>query len=140
MDLPEVGSQYLGAFCDREGKALEGEVTYQLRLPPRIPAHRFWSITLYDDQTRSMLESPQRFPRAGSQAYPTPAAQPDPRGATTLVFGPSRPASVAPGNFIQTTSGRSYFAILRLYGPLETFFDKSWRPGEIEPLVSRLRS
>jgi hypothetical protein len=132
MELPEVGSQYLAAFCDREGRALEGEATYQLTLPPGIPAHRFWSITLYDDQTRSMLETPQRFPRAGSQAYPTPAAVPDAGGVTTLVFGPTRPPGVPAGNFIQTTPGRAYFAALRLYGPLEPFFDKSWRPGEIE--------
>jgi hypothetical protein len=140
MDLPEVGSQYLVAFGDRDGRPLEGEATYKLKLPPGIPANRFWSITLYDDQTRSMLETQQRFPRAGSHAYPTPAAQPDSRGATSLVFGPSQPTGVARGNFIQTVSGRSYFAMLRLYGPLEPFFDKSWRPGEIERLEMGVRS
>ena len=40
-----------------------------------IPAARFWSFTVYDNQTRSMLQTPQRYPRAGSQSYPSPAAE-----------------------------------------------------------------
>jgi hypothetical protein len=27
---------------------------------------------------------------------------------------------------------RGWFVILRFYSPTATFFDKSWRPGEIE--------
>jgi len=47
---------------------------------------------------RSMLRTPQRFPRAGSQDYPTPAATADPDGSTTIYFGPQRPDGVAEGN------------------------------------------
>src|SRR5215475_2759314 len=35
-------------------------------------------------------------------------------------------------NWLETVSGRGYFAILRLYGPTETAIDKSWKPGDIE--------
>jgi hypothetical protein len=28
--------------------------------------------------------------------------------------------------------GKGWFVVLRLYGPLQPFFDKTWRPGEIE--------
>lgn len=38
------------------------------------------------------------------------------------------------GNWIQTVPGKKWFTILRLYGPLEPWFDKTWVPGEIEPL------
>ncbi len=48
---------------------------------------------------------------------------------------PEQPNSVARGNWIQTIPGRGWFVLLRLYGPLEPFFDKTWRPSEIE-LVS----
>jgi hypothetical protein len=41
------------------------------------PREEFWALTLYDNQTRSMLRTPQRFPRAGSQTYPSPAASPN---------------------------------------------------------------
>jgi hypothetical protein len=41
---------------------------------------------------------------------------------------------VPEGNWIQTLHGKGFFVILRCYSPLESFFDKSWRPSEIEPL------
>ena len=103
-------------------------------MPREIPAKQFWSITLYDNQTRSMLQTEQRFPRAGSQSYPTPAAVADGDGTTTVYLGPKRPEGVKEGNWIQTVPGKGWFTILRLYSPLEPFFDKSWRAEEIEEL------
>jgi hypothetical protein len=132
MRLTGVGSQYIVAFKDSEGEALDGAKSYRVKLPPDIPAARFWSLTLYDNQTRSMLQTPQRFPRAGSQAYPTPAASADADGSTTVAFAPEQPADSSEGNWIQTTEGKGFFAILRLYSPLPSYFDKSWRPSEIE--------
>jgi hypothetical protein len=82
-----------------------------------------------------MLQTPQRFPRAGSQAYPSPAANADADGSTTVTFAPEQPSDSPDGNWIQTTEGKGYFAILRLYSPLPTYFDKSWRPSEIEELT-----
>ncbi|MZF85265.1 DUF1254 domain-containing protein [Streptomyces sp. SID5643] len=135
--LAGVGSQYLFSFADQEGRPLDGGRHYRLVLPPDIPAARFWSVTVYDNQTRSMIDIPQRFPRAGSQAYPTPAAVPGPDGTTTVHFGPDRPDrpdGVPEGNWIQTVPERGWFAVLRFYSPLQPFFDKTWRPGEIEPV------
>jgi hypothetical protein len=132
MRLTGVGSQYIVAFKDSEGEALDGAKSYRVKLPPDIPAARFWSLTLYDNQTRSMLQTPQRFPRAGSQAYPTPAASADDDGSTTVTFAPERPSDSQEGNWIQTTEGKGFFVILRLYSPLPTYFDKTWRPSEIE--------
>jgi hypothetical protein len=135
MRLTGVGSQYVFAFKDADGNRLDGAKTYRVTLPPDIPAARFWSLTAYDNETRSMLQTPQRFPRAGSQSYPTPAATADDDGSTTVVFGPERPADTPEGNWIQTTEGKGWFGILRLYSPLQPFFDKTWRPSEIEPLA-----
>ncbi|MFC5890627.1 DUF1254 domain-containing protein [Kitasatospora sp. CM 4170] len=132
MNLPRIGSQYLWSTMDSTGLPLEGDRTYRLILPPGIPAEKFWSITLYDNQTRSMLATDQRFPRAGSQAYPTPAAVPDKDGSVSLWFDPVLPDGVPEGNWVQTAPGRNWFALLRLYSPLPAFFDRSWRPGEIE--------
>jgi hypothetical protein len=132
MRLTGVGSQYVWAFTDAEKNFLEGANTYQVTLPPNIPEARFWSLTLYDNETRSMLQTPQRFPRAGSQAYPTPAAEAEADGSTIVFFAPEQPADVPAGNWIQTMPGKGYFVILRLYSPLQSFFDKSWRVGEIE--------
>jgi hypothetical protein len=132
MRLTNVGSQYLIANVDKNGEPFDGSKTYKVVLPRDIPAARFWSITVYDNQTRSMLQTPQRYPRAGSQSYPTPAATPNSDGSTTIYFAPKVPDGVKDGNWIQTDPSKGWFLILRLYSPLQPFFDKSWRPSEIE--------
>jgi len=132
MRIPNVGSQYLMGFLDKDGNPFDGTKTYKVTLPPNIPARAFWSLTLYDNQTRSMLDTPQRYPRAGSQSYPSPAAEANADGSTTVYFGPKLPDGVKRGNWIQTMPGKGWFTILRLYSPLESFFTKEWRPSEIE--------
>jgi hypothetical protein len=132
MRLPNVGSQYLMGFADSEKNPYDGGKTYKVTLPKDIPAKEFWSFTVYDNQTRSMLETPQRFPRAGSQTYPSPAAVPNADGSTTIYFGPTKPADAKAGNWIQTVPGKGWFTILRLYSPKESFFTKEWRQSEIE--------
>jgi hypothetical protein len=132
MRLTGIGSQYLGAFVDSNGEYFDGAKTYKVTLPPNIPAQAFWSFTVYDNQTRSMLDTPQRYPRAGSQSYPTPAAVANADGSTTIYFGPKQPDGVKPGNWIQTDPKKGWNTLLRLYSPLEPFFTKKWRPSEIE--------
>jgi hypothetical protein len=132
MRIPDVGSQYLMGFLDAEGNAYDGGKTYKVTLPQGIPARAFWSFTVYDNMTRSMLDTPQRYPRAGSQSYPSPPAEANADGSTTIYFGPTQPAGVKRGNWIQTMPGKGWFTILRLYSPLESFFDKSWRISEVE--------
>jgi len=131
MRVPEVGSQYLMGFVDSLGNPYDGGKTYKVTLPKGIPARAFWSFTLYDNQTRSMLDTPQRYPRAGSQSYPSPAAEPNADGSTTVYFGPKQPEGVKRGNWIQTVPDKGWFVLLRLYSPLESFFTKQWRPSEI---------
>lgn len=132
MRIPGVGSQYLMGFLDANGKPFDGAKTYKVALPKGIPAEAFWSFTLYDNQTRSMLQTPQKYPRAGSQNYPSPAAEAATDGVTTIFFSPTQPKGVARGNWIQTDPKKGWFTLLRLYSPLPSFFDKSWRPSEIE--------
>ena len=132
MRLPGVGSQYLIAFRDSNGEVFDGAEIYNVTLPKGVPAEAFWSFTLYDNQTRSMLQTPQKYPRAGSQRYPTPAAEASNDGSTTIWFAPEKPADVAEGNWIQTDPAKGWFIILRLYSPLPNFFDKSWRPSEVQ--------
>ncbi|OKI16326.1 DUF1254 domain-containing protein [Streptomyces sp. CB03911] len=134
MRLTGVGSQYLMVALDGNGEPFDGGRRYKVTLPPGIPAGRFWSLTLYDNQTRSMLRTPQRYPRSGSQSYPSPAASADGDGSTTVHFSPTRPDGVAEGNWIQTTPGKGWFGILRLYSPGQSFFDRSWRPTEVDPV------
>ncbi|MDM0000758.1 DUF1254 domain-containing protein [Variovorax sp. J22P240] len=132
MRVPNVGSQYLMGFTDADKNAFDGGKTYKVTLPANIPAAKFWSFTVYDNQTRSMLKTPQRYPRAGSQSYPSPAAAANPDGSTTIYFAPTKPAAAKEGTWIQTIPGKGWFTLLRLYSPEEAFFTKAWRPTEIE--------
>jgi hypothetical protein len=45
-----------------------------------------------------------------------------------VYFGPKAPAGME-NNWVQTIPGKGWFMILRLYGPLEPWFAKTWRPG-----------
>ena len=128
MRLTGIGSQYLMATRDANGQFFDGARDYRLNLPAGIPESRFWSIMLYDRQTRSMLQTDQPHPSLGSQSG---TVEQNPDGSTDLYFGPQAPAGKEP-NWIQTVPGKGWFGILRLYSPLQPFFDKSWRPSEIE--------
>ena len=130
MRLTGIGSQYLIAMRDSGGEFLDGDRSYRLTLPPGIPESRFWSVILYDNQTRSMLQTGQPRPDLGSQSG---TVQANPDGSTDIYLGPTAPDGAAETNWLQTVPGKGFFAILRLYNPLQPFFDKTWRPSEIEP-------
>lgn len=146
MRLTGVGSQYLFAIFaifaikDASGKYFNGSKTYKVTLPKNIPAKASWSLTVYDNQTRSMLMTPQKYPCAVSQKYPSPAAEEEKVGSTTVWFSPEQPDGVARGNWIQTDPKKGWVVLLRLYSPLETFFDKFRRPTEIELVNLSLQS
>lgn len=129
LEMPGVGSQYAIAEHDARGDYLDGTTDYQLTLPANVPAGDFWSVVVYDPQTRSELQTTQPFPSRNSQRD-TLAYNHD--GSVTLTFGPTPPDAAA-GNWIQTLAGKRWFAILRLYGPLAPWFDRTWIPGDIAP-------
>jgi hypothetical protein len=122
-----AGSQYAAATVDANGDYLDGSKNYTLHLPPNIPVKTFWSLIPYDTQTRSVLQTDQRDTALSSE---TGTVQKNPDGSVDVYFGPKAPPGKE-SNWIQTVPGKGWFTILRLYGPLEPWFDKTWRPGEI---------
>jgi hypothetical protein len=52
-------------------------------------------------------------------------------GSVDVYFGPTASAGEE-NNWVQTFPSKGWNVILRLYGPLDPWFDKTWRPGEIE--------
>ena len=123
-----VGSQYLIAYLDKNQNALDGSKTYKVHLPPNVPAKDFWSFTLYDNQTRSMLQTDQRFPGIDNLAK-GPKQNAD--GSFDIYFAPKAPKGME-GNWLQTVPGKGYNMIFRLYGPLQPFYDKTWKPSDPE--------
>jgi hypothetical protein len=128
MKMVGVGSQYAAAFVDSQGKPLDGSKTYKIHLPPNIPAKDFWSFVVYDNQTRSMLQTDEQFPSIGSEDK-TVVINPD--TSVDVYFGPTAPAGHET-NWVQTVPGKGWNVLLRLYGPLQPWFDKTWKPGEFE--------
>jgi hypothetical protein len=125
-----AGSAYATAFVDAHKQPLDGSKTYRLHLPPNIPARQFWSLVLYDNQTRSMLQTDQQFPSIGSQKKGVVVNSDK---SVDIYFCPKAPQGKE-GNWVQTWPGKGWNIILRLYGPLKPWFDKTWKPGEIGEL------
>jgi hypothetical protein len=128
MKMVGIGSQYAAAFVDSQGKPLDGSKTYKIHLPPNIPAKDFWSFVVYDNQTRSMLQTDARFPSVGSASEGI-AVNPD--TSVDVWFGPRAPKG-RETNWVQTVPGKGWNVLFRLYGPLQSWFDKTWKPGEFE--------
>jgi len=128
LKMVGLGSQYAGAMKDNQGNAFNGAKTYELHIPPNVPAKDFWSLVVYDTQTRSELQTGNPFPSLNNQRN---AIEENPDGSVDIYFGPRAPEGKE-SNWIETVPGKSWFVILRLYGPLEPWFDKTWQPGEIE--------
>lgn len=130
MAAPKVGAGSVYAFAAKDGKGeyLDGGKSYRVDMPSPVPANNFWSFTVYSGQHRSMLETDQKLAGVDSN---NPALKPNSDGSYTVWFGPS-PQKGHDGNWIQTMPGKSYNVLLRLYGPLQPWFDKTWKPGDFE--------
>jgi len=124
------GSQYAWGYLDAKGNYLDGGKSYRINLPKNPPANKFISIVAYDPQTRSELQTGQPFPSYNNVRDKDKVTVND-DGSVDLYFGPKAPAGKE-ANWIQTVPGKGWFCLLRLYDPLEAWYDKTWRPGEIE--------
>lgn len=125
---PGTGSAYAYAARDSKGEYLEGGKTYKITLPGPIPVGQFWSFVVYDGQSRSMLETDQKL--AGIDSNDKNIKK-NADGSVTVWFGPKAPAGQE-SNWVQTMPGKGWNTLLRLYAPLEPWFDKSWKPGDFE--------
>jgi len=130
MAAPKVGTGSVYGFAtqDKNGEYLDGGNTYKITLPAPIPVNNFWSFMVYSGQHRSMLETDQKLAGLDSN---NKSVKPNPDGSYTMWFGPKAPKGHE-SNWIQTMPKKSYSVLLRLYGPLAPWFDKTWKPGDFE--------
>jgi hypothetical protein len=122
-----AGQAYLGSFRDKDGHAFDGAKSYRLHVPPNPPAKQFWSVTIYDVDTRSIILNKEK--RAVASSRQDLVKNTD--GSVDLYFGPSAPKGFEK-NWMQIVHGRAWFTAFRLYAPLEPYFDKSWPLPDIE--------
>ncbi|HKQ76768.1 MAG TPA: DUF1254 domain-containing protein [Blastocatellia bacterium] len=122
------GSLYWLGQRDKDGAFLDGGKTYKLTVPQPVPAQLFWSVTVYDAQTRSQIQTDQ-----DKAALRSLFELKDRAGLSTvdLYFGPKAPGGHE-GEWIRTIPGKGWFVYFRIYGPDRQAFDGSWKPGDFE--------
>jgi hypothetical protein len=122
------GSLYWLVCRDADGAYLDGGKEYRLSIPLPVPGKLFWSVTVYDAETRSQVQAEQGKAALRSlfELSDLPAT-----GSAGLRFGPARPTG-HDGCWIQTIPDRGWFVYIRIYGPEQPAFDGSWKPGDIE--------
>ena len=130
LEMVGKGSQYAVIDKASDGEFLEGSRTYKLNIPAPVPVLDFWSVVVYDPQTRSELQTGQPYPSKNGAKDDLDVNE---DGSIDLYFA-AEPPDGHENNWIETVPGKGWFAILRLYGPLEPWFDHSWRPGNIEAI------
>ncbi len=126
---PGIGQAYLGVYRDTTGRAFDGANTYRLRVPPNVPAKNFWSLTLYDLETRSLIDNKEEIADRSSRMD----LRPNGDGSIDIYCAPTSPPGLEK-NWIPTVPGGAWFAYFRLYGPTETYFDKTFALPDIEKL------
>ena len=125
---PGAGSLYWLGTRDAAGAYLDGSKSYRLTVPLPVPAKLFWSVTVYDAETRSEISTDQ-----GHAALRSLFELKDSGGGATatLRFGPTPPAGDA-ARWIKTIPGRGWFVYFRIYGPEGDAFNGTWKPGDFE--------
>jgi hypothetical protein len=124
------GSTYVQAFKDKDGNRLDGGKSYRLHVPANAPAAAFWSLTLYDTATRSMVQSPSND--AAHSSYDDLKKNED--GSIDLYFGPHAPEG-EDMNWLETVPGGGFYPMFRFYTPTESLFDGTWALPDVEAVV-----
>jgi hypothetical protein len=131
---PALGRNIMGdeiqysLSSDALGNPLDGGRTYKFHLPPGIPACNFWSVIVYDDQTRMIIRSNQVWPSVHSNSMELIVNR---DGSVDIWFGPEAPAG-RENNWIQTNPGKEWYMMFRLYLLPESRHETSWNPENIE--------
>jgi hypothetical protein len=122
------GSQYIQSFSDKDGNHLDGDKSYKLHVTANVPAAAFWSVTLYDTATRSMIQNK----RNDSAVSSLDKLKTNADGSIDLYFGPKAPAGVDASNWIETVPGKGFYPMMRFYTPKEGLFDGTWKLSDVE--------
>jgi hypothetical protein len=125
--VPGVGQAYIGSYKDSAGGWLDGGNTYRLRVPPNPPAKIFWSVTVYDVDTRCIINNEQQIADRSSRMD---LLRNDDE-SVDIYFGPNVQDGLDQ-NWIPTVADKDWFAYFRFYGPTEAYFDRSWALPDIE--------
>jgi hypothetical protein len=83
---------------------------------------QFWSLTIYEVDTRSLIQNQQQIADRSSRQ---PDLTKNADGSVDLYVGPTAPKRFE-NNWIPSMPGRAWFAYFRLYAPTEAHFNRTW--------------
>lgn len=119
---------YLGALADAKGKSFVGGKTYRITIPKEVPVRQFWSLIVYDAATFAFIYNPLN--RTGLSSFDRDKMKTNADSSLTIYIGPKAPVGLE-ANWIPT-QGKQPYPYFRLYGPLDSVFDKSFRFADFE--------
>jgi len=125
-----AGSIYFAAYKDSTGTYFDGAKNYKLNIPRPVPAKLFWSVTVYDSETRTIIDTDQGR-GAVRMLFEKPQANAD--GSFDIYFGPNAPAGKE-NQWVKTIPGKGWFTYVRMYGPEGPLFDGTYKLPDIERL------
>lgn len=128
--LPGKGSTYLGAYQDVKGEWFEGAKTYKMHIEPKVPAARFWDVSVYSLETRVLLPF-EAGKVSAINSVGTKGIKTNSDGSVDLFFGPGKAPKGYENNFISTNAGTRWFTYFRLYGPTKTYLERTWKMNDI---------
>ncbi|MEH6592573.1 MAG: DUF1254 domain-containing protein [Halioglobus sp.] len=125
-----AGSIYFSTFKDSTSTYLDGGKNYKLTIPGPVPAKLFWSVTVYDSETRTIIDTDQGR-GAVRMLFEKPTANAD--DSFDVYFGPDAPKGKE-NQWVKTIPGKGWFTYVRMYGPEGSLFDGTYKLPDIEKL------
>jgi hypothetical protein len=127
-----TGSFYLMDIRDKDGEAFDGGKTYRLTVPANAPVRQYWSATVYDRVTHTLI----RDQKTVSRSSQSPGLQKNADGSVDVYFGPKAPIGKEP-NWVPTSPSGDFEVLFRFYGPEKPLFDKTWTLPDIERIAAQ---
>ena len=122
-----AGQVYLETSKDSADQWLDGGKENTLHVPKDAPVAQFWSFTVYDNESRCLIDT-GTYPDRSSRDDIVKNAD----GSVDLYFGPAPPAGRPEKNWIKTLPNKGWFTYFRLYGPTQPYFEKTWVLPDID--------
>ncbi len=126
------GQYYLMTIMDKDGNALEGADTYRLNVPANAPVNLYWSATIYDRATHTLIRD---MPRA-SRSSQNSGLQKNADGSVDIYFGPQAPDG-KDSNWVPTSPSGRFEVLFRFYGPTKPLFEKTWNLPDVEKVAAQ---
>ena len=120
---------YLMQIADKDGNDLDGNASYKVNVPAKVPVKQYWSMTVYNRDTHTFIRNAKWAGRSSQ----TPGLQKNSDGSVDLYFGPTPPAS-GESNWVPTDPNGKFEILARFYGPEKTLYDQSWKLNDLEKL------